>query len=148
MTVIADLSLPIFCILGSRFIFIIFTEVNTHQMMLIVNIVNIIDSKNFSDPKSGFCKQKDKKLISAVRTRLQDRNNLILLCWPDIPFFWLKISFECLEAEFLFYSHRIDCKVVIVGQYFQTYKLLIHSLDIKKEPEHILQIMTSSMDIA
>ena len=90
--------------------------------MLIVNIVNIIDSKNFSDPKSGFCKQKDKKLISAVRTRLQDRNNLILLCWPGHSVLLAEdIPLNCLEADVsLFTPHRIDCKVVIVGQYFQT----------------------------
>ena len=102
--------------------------------------MDIVYTKDFPDSESGFRKQQDEELIPAVGTRLKDCDNFIVFRRPHVPFFFLQVTFERLKAEPLFYAYRIDCEVVIIGQHLQAPKLFIHSLDIKKEPEHIFQI--------
>lgn len=55
--ILADLTAPVFCILGPGLVLIIISEINLYGMAVVINISGVIDTEQLSNPEAGFAQQ-------------------------------------------------------------------------------------------
>lgn len=64
--ILADLTAPVFCILGSGFVLVVISEINLYGMVVVINIPGVIDTEQLPDPEAGFPQQDQEELVTGI----------------------------------------------------------------------------------